>query len=140
MAFEIIDECIGCGVCAKNCPVMAIEGKKNEKHSINEKRCVSCGVCQNGCPKEAILDDEGRSKPRIPKEKWKKPRIQKKACSACSLCVNICIFEAIQITYPRFMGDLKVYAKLVAPEKCVGCGLCEKVCSLRVIKMEVFND
>lgn len=45
--------CIGCGSCARNCPMQAI-AIKDKKASINIQQCIICGKCQQTCPKKAI--------------------------------------------------------------------------------------
>jgi formate hydrogenlyase subunit 6/NADH:ubiquinone oxidoreductase subunit I len=45
--------CVGCGACACNCPVSAIE-QKDDKYEINASVCVSCGACESTCPVSAI--------------------------------------------------------------------------------------
>lgn len=136
MAYRITSECIGCTLCARNCPVHAISGKGKEQHQINQKRCVDCGVCGNVCPKGAVVDGKGNMPARIPKTRWKKPAIDQEACSACSMCVDICSFSCIAITYPAYPGDLSVYASLKSADLCVGCGLCAGICPLHAITMK----
>ncbi|MTI69566.1 MAG: DUF362 domain-containing protein [Firmicutes bacterium] len=49
----IKEKCIGCGICAKNCPVDAIS-LENKKAKINKDKCIGCGECVTVCPKRAI--------------------------------------------------------------------------------------
>jgi len=48
------DKCIGCGMCARVCPIEAISGKPKESYKINEDLCISCGACAAKCPVGAI--------------------------------------------------------------------------------------
>ncbi|MGN0605260.1 MAG: NADH-quinone oxidoreductase subunit NuoF [Oscillospiraceae bacterium] len=61
--FEIErDKCIGCGMCAKQCPASAISktnyiapGKKLPAMTIDTDKCVKCGACIASCKFKAII-------------------------------------------------------------------------------------
>ncbi len=49
------DKCKKCGICAKNCPVGAINGEVGKvAFKINQEKCIKCGVCITKCPFKAI--------------------------------------------------------------------------------------
>ena len=53
--FIIKDKCVGCTVCAKNCPVNAISGERKQPHEIDQSICIKCGVCYEKCKFDAII-------------------------------------------------------------------------------------
>ncbi len=48
----ILDNCIACGICAKNCPAKVITIK--DKAEINLSGCIRCFCCQELCPHNAV--------------------------------------------------------------------------------------
>jgi len=55
VVFEINKEkCIGCGICARKCPVPCISGDKTAKYAIEKAKCVKCGECFKVCKFGAV--------------------------------------------------------------------------------------
>ena len=46
--------CIGCGICARNCPnkTLIIE---NSLARIDYTKCTNCGLCKEKCPRKCII-------------------------------------------------------------------------------------
>lgn len=47
-------KCVGCGACARNCPVFCISGEAKAPHKIDKSRCIKCGRCFEVCKFGAV--------------------------------------------------------------------------------------
>jgi Na+-translocating ferredoxin:NAD+ oxidoreductase RNF subunit RnfB len=53
------ENCIGCTLCARNCPVNAISGEKKALHVIDQVACIKCGLCFSVCNSNAVYKTTG---------------------------------------------------------------------------------
>lgn len=55
IGYYVTDSCIGCTLCAQQCPADAILMAPYQKHEINLKKCTRCDTCKQVCPEHAIV-------------------------------------------------------------------------------------
>jgi ferredoxin len=70
-AITATDACIGCGVCAKVCPMGNIEIREGKSVRVR-KTCQSCFACVQNCPQKALTMPHGD---RNPNARYRHPDI-----------------------------------------------------------------
>ncbi len=53
--YRVTDDCIGCTICAQQCPVDAIAMTPYAKHTIDLQKCTRCDTCRQVCPADAVV-------------------------------------------------------------------------------------
>ena len=109
--------CIGCGICAKKCPVDAINMEDNLAVMDYEK-CINCGICAEACPMDTI-DFYG--------DKIEKVEVNDK-CIGCTLCARACPVDAVE-------GEVK-NPHTIDQEACIQCGACYEACKKDAIDID----
>lgn len=53
--YYITEDCIGCQICKRECPVNCISGSNKERHVIDTEKCIKCDNCAQVCPTNAVI-------------------------------------------------------------------------------------
>lgn len=88
--FVVQEDCVGCGVCRKNCAHSAIT-ITDKKAFIDENKCVGCGRCIASCFKDAIVSPSDESNDILNKKiaEYTKAVVQGRPAFHISLVVDV---------------------------------------------------
>jgi NADH-quinone oxidoreductase subunit F len=53
--YRITERCLGCTLCAQQCPVGAIPMTPYRRHTIDDAACTRCDTCREVCPARAVV-------------------------------------------------------------------------------------
>ena len=65
ITYHILDSCVGCQLCRKNCSADAITGEPKGLHWIDPEKCHKCGVCFEVCPPKVFSVEKRTGNPEI---------------------------------------------------------------------------
>jgi len=138
MAFFIIEEkCVGCTLCAKECPISIIEGETREPFRIfAPEECIDCSLCAWVCPTEAIQNSFGVIPPKLKVNERPVAWVDEEGCTGCEVCMETCPVDAIHKVASLEPGDSSpTQVCRVDYDACVSCSLCAVLCPWETISM-----
>ncbi len=125
-----LEECIFCGLCARNCPVDALAVDRAEKRwKVDQEACIKCEACISKCPKECLFMGEPPEAPESRENEAAEksvPVLDVEKCVYCRMCENTCPEEAISAEMDNWTLDA---------DKCISCRACIDVCPADALKM-----
>lgn len=120
-----LERCTRCSDCAKACPYGTISFDQRDGTPVIFPDQVPCHLCDDfpciaACATDALLPVEDRQSVRMGIAV-----VSHRLCTAsqgCHACVSRCPTEALEM-------DFDALRLSVMSERCVGCGMCEAICT-----------
>lgn len=112
------EDCVFCGLCAKNCPEGAITVDRTSRSwTVDEEKCVQCGMCTQKCPKKSLSFVAPAQEGVVCGDE----------CVFCTLCAKKCPVGAIEV-------DRTSRSWKINREVCTNCGTCVASCPKKALK------
>ena len=118
--------CVGLGDCVKSCQFDAIHmNVETGLPEVDETKCVACGACAKACPKFVIeIRKKSSMKSPTPKRVWVSCVNKDKGATARKACSSACI----GCGKCQKVCTVENNVALIDNEKCKACGMCVSEC------------
>ena len=126
-------KCKGCTMCAKQCPVSAINGEVKKPHEIDQDTCIRCGACFNTCKFGAIYQGDEVGAAAAPAAEAKPAAAAPAAAAATAAAAPAAEKKAAPAkkAAPKPVEHApldRAFPLRIDPNACKGCTMCARNC------------